>query len=120
MILLEIFYPKCPICGGEWSHFLDKTDVRWCSNNHDTIWFYQDEDGICSFDREVNDLHGEDYLVSWNCQCSDETCLGQNIIFHYQNKDHRVPIKYVKPVDLFMLPLNISRERLYNFIQGQS
>jgi hypothetical protein len=116
-----VFFPSCVICGKEWAHLPGNTGIKWCSNNHDTIWFYQEENGVCSFDREVNDLYGEDYLISWNCQCSDEECLGKNIIYQYQyqDKDYRRPIKYVEPVDLFMLPLNISRERLYRFI-GQS
>lgn len=109
-------YPNCVICGKEWAHLPGKTDIQWCSNNHDTIWFYQEDNGVCSFDREVNDLYGTDYLVSWNCQCSDQECLGQNIIYQYDDKDHKHIVKCVEPVDLFMLPLNISRERLHDFI----
>ena len=110
-------FPNCVICGKEWAHLPNQTEVRWCSNNHDTIWLYQEEDGVCSFDREVNNLYGEDYLISWNCRCSDTECVGKNIIYHYISKDYKLPIIYVEPVDLFRLPFNISRDQLYHFIQ---
>lgn len=110
-------YLNCVICGHEWSSIegehLRDNKTMWCCHGHDTIWYYQDADGTSSFDLEVDNLHGSDYQVRWNCHCMDEECKGKNIIVSVDVDDSEI----IKQFDS-SIPYNISRDELYKLITG--
>jgi hypothetical protein len=113
----NLTYLNCVICGHQWSSLEGETlrehKTMWCCNAHDTLWYYQDADGTCSFDLEVDNLHGSDYQVRWNCQCMDEECRGKNIIISVDVDDSEIVKEFDQPI-----PYNISRDELYKLITG--
>jgi hypothetical protein len=124
---LALIEPVCVNCKGEWhhggedivpimnGHILDNYDsfTRWCSaGNHDTLWYYQDRDGTCSFDMEIDDLAGSDYQIRWNCHCGVIECYGKNVIARTHSSDGAY--KIIREFE--ELPLNLSREQLYKLI----
>jgi hypothetical protein len=121
---MELKYPTCVLCHHEWSSLPDeylRDDLTmWCCNNHDTVWYYQTKDGHASIDMEVNNLHGQDYDVRWNCHCMSEECRGKNVIyavFDYGDDDGYDEtdglIRFCTDEEM---PFNISREDLYKLI----
>jgi hypothetical protein len=120
---MNIIYPKCIICDDKWDDDPREYGINgglelFCSNNHDTIWYYQSKDGKCSFDRNIDDLHGYEFLLRYNCNCMEPACFGKNVIYtcSYQKCYGSYPDKILKCFDP-PLPLDISHQDLWNKIE---
>jgi hypothetical protein len=121
---MNLIYPKCIICDDKWDD--DPRDILWenesldlfCSNNHDTIWYSQSKDGECSFDRNIHNLCGHEFLLRYNCNCVIDACRNKNVIYNYSHtRNHGWhPDKIIKIFDP-PLPLNVSHEDLWNKIE---
>lgn len=121
LTLMVPVYPTCFTCHLEWTslrkyaepinngHIIDWVDsfTMWCGRDHDTMWYYQDADGSCSFDLETS-FDGIDYLVSWDPTGKSTIATGIN--------DNEV-YKLIRTCTLEELPYNISQEELYKLIQ---
>jgi hypothetical protein len=119
---INLVHQKCIRCNQEWSSLEDEhlrdNMTLWCCNDHDTILYYQYKDGKASFDMEVNELHGNDYDVRWNCNCMEEKCFGKNVIYQVYDYDSNIANDIIRYCTLEEMPYNISREDLYKLIQG--
>jgi hypothetical protein len=126
---LKPIYPFCVVCACEWrgsekkikpihnGHIIDFVDsfILFCCGgggvaDHDAIWYHQRKDGTCSFNMEVDDLHGRDYEVRWNCHCMVKECYGKTVIVNHNEEYHILK-------ECQDLPFTVSRDELYQLIQ---
>ena len=120
----NLTYINCVICGGAWSSLKDElpqdNKTMWCCDGHDTVWCFQNEDGKAEIQMEVNNLHGHDYDIRWNCLCMVEECYGKNVIYlTYDDDDENATDGLVRFCTDEEMPFNISREDLYKLIEEQ-
>jgi hypothetical protein len=120
---MELVHPTCVRCHQEWSSLPDeylRDDLTmWCCNNHDTVWCFQNRgDDKAEIQMEVNNLHGDDYDIRWNCLCMEEKCYGKNVIYLTYVDDNATD-GFVRFCTDEEMPLNISREELYKLIKEQ-
>jgi hypothetical protein len=127
---LKPIYPFCVVCACEWrgsekkikpihnGHIIDFVDsfILFCCGgggvaDHDAIWYHQRKDGTCSFNMEVDDLHGRDYEVRWNCHCMVKKCYGKTVIVNHNEEEYHI-LKECQD-----LPFTVSRDELYQLIQ---
>lgn len=135
---IQLKYPKCILCGNnDWfssnyieeikpinnGHIIYGVDMvdRFCANEshpNDTIWYNQESDGNCSFTREIEDLHGNDFMLRYNCGCMEPKCFRKNVIYNYAYVQGygSYPDKIIK-VFPQSLPLDISREEIWKQIE---
>lgn len=130
LTMIEPIYFNCFKCGKEWTSLEKEVSLTgnchiewvdsftmWCcgndGNEHDTIWYHQYQNGKCTFIMEVDDLHGTNYDVRWNCNCMVEECYGKNVIRDNDDDSDKI-IKFCSQEEL---PYNISREDLYKLIK---
>lgn len=135
--LMKIIYPNCVRCGREWQSLekriwphggngslIEWVDyfTMWCSGTaenakgfHDYLTYYQSRPDRCSFEMEVDDLHGKDYVVHWNCHCGVKECYEKNVIALQGNDKNKEEYKIIKVCK--EIPFDISREALYKLIE---
>lgn len=133
---IDLKYHTCPMCGTDWRYDPDIDGIKPVSNGHvffgvdyietfcpsekhDSFWYTQTKDGNCSFEREMNNLNGNDFYIRWNCCCAVDECRGKNHILLITGSDRQRTLKYttIKYFDP-PLPLNISNEDIWKQIEG--
>ena len=125
-----LVYPVCVLCGQEWPSLgNDQRDLyltRWCcgpkDKRHHNVWYYSSANGNHSIQMEMHGIgpNGLNYDVRWNCDCMEEDCLGQNVIYD-ANDDYDHPElgggELVRFCTWEEMPFDISDEAMWKLIE---
>jgi len=115
---MYLIYPTCVVCHSEWSSLEDEilrnNKTMWCCNGHYTIWYYQDKDGECSFEMEIDDINKNPYYqIRWNCHCMVPECWKKNVVTSFdENEEYKIIKKFDPP-----LSFNITKEQILELIK---
>jgi hypothetical protein len=125
---IKLIYPKCVLCGGEWSHddYIDKIKPvnnghiisgvdyieTFCTSEDHTLWYCQNSNDDCSFTREIENLHGNYFNMYWRSDTGNTIHIVKYDPSWGSYPDNKA-LKCFDPP----LPYNITDEEIWNKIE---